>query len=250
MWSSQTAALLLLFAVLIPVPGEGVEFPGLIKEISVCVKDRCSEEIEACEERHGEDLTDQLKGCVAKSCRGSLISCMDWISRAILAARMSEKMPLSPKALESLIETTMEILVDSYLYCFKSTDLQNTTLLPECLLGNMLDRAEPYINMFVNFFGFSDTGFVMCYLRTVVRSMASCSNGLDEDYYTKLEENMSVEMAVNRQEYVNCVATSYRGKNCFQMLTRVFGSTPAMQTQTKGLFICVINGLVVSADGC
>ncbi|KAI4897161.1 hypothetical protein NFI96_015205, partial [Prochilodus magdalenae] len=80
MWSPQIAALLLLFAV-ISIPGDAVKFPLIFRGVSECIQKQCSRKINACQERHGAALTGELKGCIAKSCKQDMISCVDWRNR-------------------------------------------------------------------------------------------------------------------------------------------------------------------------
>ncbi|XP_049341749.1 uncharacterized protein LOC125806092 [Astyanax mexicanus] len=249
MWTPQAAVPLLLL-VMIPVPGESVKFPMLLETISDCVTTQCSMKIQACEKLHGEAPTPQLKGCVAKSCRETMIGCMDWIPKAVLAARLSQTQVLPREYMKNILDTTIEAVVDSYLYCFRSTDLQNSTQSMECLLGNVLDRVEPYIKLWLGILGFPDTDLLMCFVRKWISSIASCMNDIDKDYHSQLVENIQREMDFNPYDYISCAAVSFRQKECFPMFSRIYGSTPALETQSKGLFVCVMNGLVVSAAAC
>ncbi|XP_036435529.1 uncharacterized protein LOC118813983 isoform X2 [Colossoma macropomum] len=248
MCSTRAAVLLLLFV--ISIPGEAVKFPVLFGEISDCVQRQCSEKIDACQERYGEALTGQLRDCIANNCKGAMVSCMDWIFQGIVAARRGANPQVSTEVLERQWEIVVGVIVNSYFHCFRLSGHQNTTEFLGCLLEGLLDKALPYVNMLSSLLGITESGVVSCWLKKALRQMVSCYSHVDEDYYTMLEDNMKRELALNRQEYFTCHDVLFQDKKCFQLYSRLFGSTPAMLTQTKGLFVCFINEAVLATVAC
>ncbi|XP_036435672.1 uncharacterized protein LOC118814118 [Colossoma macropomum] len=249
MCSTRAAVLLLLFAV-ICIPGESVKFPVFFTEVSDCIERQCSEKIDACQERYGEALTGPLRGCIAKNCKGATISCLDWIVQGILAARKNENPLGSIEALEHLVEAVIENAVDSYFHCFRHSAHHNVTEFSACILEDLLDKAMPYINRLSSLLGIGKPGVVSCWLKKALRPMVSCYSHVDEDYHTMLEHNMKRELALNRQEYFTCTNKVLKDKKCFQLYSRLYGSTPAMLTQSKGLFVCFIHEMLLATAAC
>ncbi|XP_037391801.1 uncharacterized protein LOC108414588 isoform X1 [Pygocentrus nattereri] len=260
MCSTRTAALLLLFAA-ISIPSEAF-FPVMSKEVSECIEMGCFDKIVVCMEYYGEDLTGPLKGCIVENCKGAVIHCMKGVIQGIVAARRSQTPLLSAEALERVIEIVMEETIDSVFHCFTYIDQDETdqfmgkiTAHPtsagvDCLLEDLLNRAERYVNMLSLLTGTPETGEVWCWLKKTLRQAVSCSNQTDDDYYDVLRHNMKMETIFNREEYINCYSNMFKDKKCFQMYARMMGSTPAMITKSKDLYICVINELVEATAAC
>ncbi|XP_066500751.1 uncharacterized protein [Hoplias malabaricus] len=248
---SHPAALLLVFA-LGSIPGGAVEFPHLHSRISDCIKDQCSEMIDDCQQRHGEALTDQLKGCVAVRCKEEMFDCMNWIVEGLLTAASTGKVknPFgSTENYRHLTERILEEFVDTYFHCFRHNDLQNMIQFLGCISENLLSKAEPYINMLSLYFGI-DSGLVMCWLKNTLKTGLNCYNDVDEDYFTLLDKNLRKHQALYQQEYITCSVNKFKDKKCFQMFSDIYGSTPEIMAQTKGLFICMINALVLATTEC
>ncbi|XP_017542961.2 uncharacterized protein LOC108414588 isoform X2 [Pygocentrus nattereri] len=248
MCSTRTAALLLLFAA-ISIPSEAF-FPVMSKEVSECIEMGCFDKIVVCMEYYGEDLTGPLKGCIVENCKGAVIHCMKGVIQGIVAARRSQTPLLSAEALERVIEIVMEETIDSVFHCFTYIDQDETDQFMDCLLEDLLNRAERYVNMLSLLTGTPETGEVWCWLKKTLRQAVSCSNQTDDDYYDVLRHNMKMETIFNREEYINCYSNMFKDKKCFQMYARMMGSTPAMITKSKDLYICVINELVEATAAC
>ncbi|KAI4897160.1 hypothetical protein NFI96_015204 [Prochilodus magdalenae] len=135
------------------------------------------------------------------------------------------------------MKTIMEEIVDSYFHCFRYSDHQNMTLFLGDLLEHLLVKAEPYTNLIYPLLGISKTGLISCWLKKALRPAVSCYNHVDKDFYTMLE-------------YIRCSNRMFKDKSCFQMYSRIYGSTPDMLRQSKGIFICFINELLIATTAC
>ncbi|KAI4897163.1 hypothetical protein NFI96_015207 [Prochilodus magdalenae] len=76
-----------------------------------------------------------------------------------------------------------------------------------------------------------------------------CADWTD-DVFVPAENNINMQTAFNRTEYIWCFDKVFQEKKCFHMYRRIFGSTPALLTQSKGFFICFINELVLATASC
>ncbi|XP_036433994.1 uncharacterized protein LOC118812993 isoform X2 [Colossoma macropomum] len=227
MCSTRAAVLLLLFAV-ICIPGEAV-FTLLSVELTECLQSQCVEKTYACQKRYGLGLTGEVKGCVAESCKGDVIRCMKGVMQRILAASTSETPLVSPED-QHLIEMGMVKTVDSFFHCYTHSDPWNTVQFIDCFLGDLLDKAEPYMNMFSSLLGTPEAGLVSCWLKKALRKMVSCFKHVDQAYYTTLEHNMKMETIFNSEEHISCYDKIFREKKCFQMFAR---SYPSYANQVK-----------------
>ncbi|KAI4897162.1 hypothetical protein NFI96_015206 [Prochilodus magdalenae] len=125
-------------------------------------------------------------------------------------------------------ETIKKEVADSYFHCLEHSDQQNMTLFVGDFLENLLVKAEPYIDMM------SETGLISCWLKKALRPALSCYNHVDKDFYTMLGNNMDREMILDIQEFLRCSSKPLKEKSCFQMYSRIYGSTPDMLRQSKG----------------
>ncbi|KAL7884495.1 hypothetical protein AOLI_G00072650 [Acnodon oligacanthus] len=248
MCSTRTATLLLLFAV-ICIPGEAV-FPEMSEEVSECIERECFDKIVVCQELYGEELTGPLKGCIAENCKGAVIRCMKGVIHIIAAARRSESPLISTEAFERLIEIVVEETIDSIFHCFTYSDLDDTDQFIDCFLEDLVNRAERYVNMLSLLTGTPETGEVWCWLKKGLKQIMSCLDHTDDDYDAVIRHNTKMEKIFNREEYINCSNRMFKDKKCFQMYARVIGSTPAMLTKSKDLYVCIINELVVATAAC
>ncbi|KAL6459392.1 hypothetical protein MHYP_G00328640 [Metynnis hypsauchen] len=246
MCSTRTAALLLLFAA-ISIPSEAV-FPMMSEEVSECIERECFDKVVVCLEQYGEDLTSPVKGCIAENCKGPAIRCMKGVIQFI--ARRSETPLISTEAFEHLLEIVVEETIDSFFHCFTYSDLDDTDQFIDCLLEDLLNRAERYVNMLSLVTGTPETGEVWCWLKKGLRRAVNCSDQTDDDYDAVLRHNTKMETIFNREEYIHCYNRMFKDKKCFQMYARMMGSTPAMLTKSKDLYICIINELLVATAAC
>ncbi|XP_066500913.1 uncharacterized protein [Hoplias malabaricus] len=214
------ATLLLVFAV-IYIPGGAAYVPELFRNIPDCLRGHCSEMIDFCRQRHGDALTDQLKGCIAKSCTQDIRDCVMWFFGGFKTIGMKSIPPSFPKTYRYHNEWIKNEAFNSFFRCIIDEDDQDSMNIIRCTIESMFRTAEPSLNMMSWIVGFSHPGNNMEY------------------YYT-----------FDLQEYIRCNMKSFTDRKCFQRVCQNFGSTPEMMAQSKDLFVCVINAMVLATEKC
>ncbi|XP_066500854.1 uncharacterized protein [Hoplias malabaricus] len=243
---SHPAALLLVLAV-ISVPGGAVDVPQLFTEIPDCMKGYCSEMIGVCRRRHGDALTDELKGCVAESCIQDILGCVDWFVMDLMTLGMVSS-PLSFG--EKYSRHNGGIMEKTLLHCSRDGNHQHPAMFVGCILEDLLSKAKSYLNILSWLLGISEPGQMSCWLRNAVKLSMKCFYDVDENYFILVDNNLKLYQSIYQKEYTRCSVNIFKDKKCFQMFSQIFGSTPEILVQSKGIFICMINSLVLSVAEC
>ncbi|XP_066499301.1 uncharacterized protein [Hoplias malabaricus] len=207
--------------------------------------------IKICRQRHGSALTDQLKGCVAENCEEDLLQCVEWFLEGFKTIGMDSIPPSFPETYRHHNEWVMGKVLLSMYNCFSDYDDDEDVMeLMECIMNDILRKSEPSVKILSWIVGFSKPGLLLCWLKNTLKVGFSCFYDLDEDYSTLLDNNTKYFQTHDLQEYSRCHMMIFKDKKCFQLFSQIFGSTPEMLTQSKGLFICMINALVLATAEC
>ncbi|XP_066500625.1 uncharacterized protein [Hoplias malabaricus] len=247
---SHPAALLLVFAVTSIQVG-AVEFPVLFRNILGCIKDQCSEMIDDCQQRHGEALTEQLRGCVAEGCTKKIFDCTDWFIDGLMnpdsTGTVSSPLSFGEKYRQD-IENVASGIQKGFSHCFQREDYWDRLECSECLLEMALSLTEQDSKVFSVILGISEPA--VCWLKSALKLGFNCFYNVDENYFTLVDDNLNKYQSIYQKEYTRCSVNIFKDKKCFQMFSQIFGSTPEILVQSKGLFICMINALVLATTAC
>ncbi|XP_063065277.1 uncharacterized protein LOC134457276 [Engraulis encrasicolus] len=225
---------------------DAVQFPGL-GLITDCIDKKCGVRIRSCMRANEWEINRGAKGCIVGQCRNALKLCLkDFPSGLIDTAKTVAKLA------EDFVDVGLDVFSDSYLQCWLDMDIFNGTQLTDCVIDDLLNRMEPYINL-IGSMVFSDPAYMACWMVQVGRAFTSMVINANEDtkYTTQMELNMEAEAERNLYDYMTCIASkNTKDERCVHAWNRVLGTPKWMKQKSKDLGVAVIQDIITASIKC